>query len=144
MRFRAVARHLGPAPGWFINEKVIGRIPFHMRAEIREVRIENGQVRIRFTSGDEGETTLIVDHLIAGTGFRVALSRLKWLDGELVGAMEKVEDTPVLSRNFESSVPGLYFVGLASANSFGPLTRFACGAEFTAKRLTRHLTQQAA
>jgi hypothetical protein len=81
-----------------------------------------------------------VDHLIAGTGFRVALSKLKWLNEDLVSAIRTVEDTPVLSRNFECTVPGLYFVGLASANSFGPLTRFACGAEFTARRLTRHLT----
>ena len=50
-----------------------------------------------------------------------------------------MNDTPILSRNFEASVPGLYFVGPASANSFGPLARFACGAGFTAKRLARHL-----
>jgi hypothetical protein len=53
--------------------------------------------------------------------------------------MKSLEDTPVLSRNFESSIPGLYLVGLASANSFGPLTRFAYGAQFTAKRLSGHL-----
>jgi hypothetical protein len=99
-------------------------------------------VRIAYKNG-EGDATLMVDHLIAGTGFRVELSRLKWLDDELRRAMRTVEDTPVLSRNFESSVPELYFVGLASANSFGPLTRFACGAEFTAKRLSRHLASAA-
>ncbi len=143
MRLRAVERHLGPAPGWFVNDRIIGRVPLHLKADIKDVRIESGQVRIAYENGN-GASTLIVDHLIAGTGFRVALSRLKWLDQELVGAMEKVDDTPVLSRNFESSIPGLYFVGLASANSFGPLTRFACGAEFTAKRLTRHLAPQAA
>ncbi len=54
--------------------------------------------------------------------------------------LETVEDTPILSRNFESSVPNLYFIGLAAANSFGPLNRFACGAEFTAKHLTQHLS----
>ncbi len=140
MRFRAVERHLGPAPGWFVNDKVVGRIPLHLKTAIRQVGIENGQVRILFTNGDGSEDSLSVDHLIAGTGFRVALSRFKWLDEDLLRAIRTVEDTPVLSRNFECSVRGLYFVGLASANSFGPLTRFACGAEFTAKCLTRHLT----
>jgi len=46
---------------------------------------------------------------------------------------------PILNRNFQSAVPDLYFVGLASSNSFGPLCRFAYGAKFTSKRLARHL-----
>jgi hypothetical protein len=45
----------------------------------------------------------------------------------------------VLSPTFQSSVPGLYFVGAAAANSFGPVLRFAYGAGFTARHLTRHL-----
>jgi len=52
-----------------------------------------------------------------------------------------VEDTPVLNTWFESSVPGLYFVGALSAPSFGPVVRFACGAEFTAKRVARRLAR---
>jgi hypothetical protein len=43
----------------------------------------------------------------------------------------------VLSSNFESSVPGLYFTGLVAANSFGPVMRFAFGAGFAARRLTQ-------
>jgi hypothetical protein len=38
-------------------------------------------------------------------------------------------------------VPGLYFVGLASANSFGPLMRFAYGAGFSAERVTRKMVK---
>ena len=41
----------------------------------------------------------------------------------------------MLSANFESTVPGLYFVGLSAANVFGPFLRFACGAGFAAGRL---------
>jgi hypothetical protein len=33
-------------------------------------------------------------------------------------------------------VPGLHFVGIAAANSFGPVMRFAFGAGFAAERLT--------
>jgi hypothetical protein len=33
-------------------------------------------------------------------------------------------------------MPGIYFVGLAAANSFGPVMRFAFGAGFAARRLT--------
>jgi hypothetical protein len=45
----------------------------------------------------------------------------------------------VLSSNFESSVPGLYFAGVSAANSFGPVMRFAFGAGFAARTLTRAL-----
>jgi hypothetical protein len=36
-------------------------------------------------------------------------------------------------------VNGLYFVGPVAANSFGPLMRFAFGANYAARRLSRHL-----
>ena len=45
--------------------------------------------------------------------------------------------SPHLNAGFESSVPGLYFVGLASAATFGPLLRFVCGTEFAARRVSR-------
>jgi hypothetical protein len=47
----------------------------------------------------------------------------------------------VLSSSFESSVPGLYFVGLAANNTFGPLMRFAYGAGFTAERVSKALAR---
>jgi hypothetical protein len=48
----------------------------------------------------------------------------------------------MIDRNFQTTVPGLYMVGLAAAYNFGPLLRFACGAEFTVKRLAPHLARQ--
>jgi hypothetical protein len=45
----------------------------------------------------------------------------------------------VLSQHFESSVPGLYFVGPAAAATFGPLMRFAYGARYTAPQVARRL-----
>jgi hypothetical protein len=47
----------------------------------------------------------------------------------------------VLSTNFESSVPGIYFAGLAAAASFGPVMRFAYGAGFAARRLTETMVK---
>jgi len=91
----------------------------------------------------QGPVSLTVDHVVAGTGFHPMLSRLQMLDAEIRNSIQTVDDAPALSRQFESSVPGLYFVGLASAASFGPLTRFACGAEFTAKHIAQHLKTHA-
>jgi hypothetical protein len=47
----------------------------------------------------------------------------------------------VLTSNFESTVPSLYFVGVTAANTFGPLLRFAYGAGFAAPRLSKHLAR---
>jgi len=142
-RHRVVRRHLGPAPGWSVKEKVVGRFPLHMGVAVKQARVQDGQVRMTL-EGNGASQELVVDHVIGGTGYRVSLQRLKFLDAGLVRDIRAAEDTPVLSPFFESSVAGLYFVGAASANSFGPLARFACGAEFTAGRVARHLAAGAA
>lgn len=140
-RFRllVVKRHLGPAPGWFMKERVVGRFPLHLGSSIRQVEARDGRVRMRIDGPAGGSNTLEYEHVIAATGYRPEIRRLPFLDRALLAATRTVEGAPVLDRNFESSVPGLYYVGLASANSFGPLVRFAFGAGFTARRLTGHL-----
>jgi thioredoxin reductase len=138
-RLKVVSKHLGPAPGWFVRDKVVGKVPLHEGAQIRSAQVSDGKVHLRIAPKDKAEVDLTVDHIISATGFRVALSRLRFLEEPLREEIRSVEDSPILSTVFESSVPGLYFVGAASANSFGPLTRFAFGAGFTAKRLSRHL-----
>ncbi len=141
LRARVVRRHLGPAPGWFVRDMVVGRFPQHMGSTIKEAVIENGQVKLSFTDSEGQPQTLFADHVIGATGFQATLDRLKFLDPGMRDQMKTIEGTPVLSRSFESSVPGLYIVGVASANFFGPLTRFAFGAGFTAKRISRHLSR---
>jgi hypothetical protein len=83
------------------------------------------------------------DHVIAATGYQVDLDRVAFLDAKLCAYIRKTGAAPALSASFQSSVPGLYFVGVSAANSFGPLMRFAFGARFTARRLTRHLARVA-
>jgi len=141
-RFPVVRKHLGPAPGWFVRDQVIDRFPLHLGATLRGANVENDQVKISFVDANGHDDELVVDHVIGATGFRVAISKLGFLDETVRGQIRTVEDTPVLSNKFESSVPGLYMVGIASANCFGPLTRFAYGAKFTAKRISAHIAQR--
>jgi lysine/ornithine N-monooxygenase len=103
--------------------------------------VSGSRVHLSYHQHEVGETNVVVDHVIAATGFRVAMRRLPFLDSGLRDRLRCVEDTPVLKSNFEASVPGLYFVGLASANSFGPVARFAYGAGFTARHLSRSLKE---
>ncbi len=139
LRFRAVERHLGPAPCWFVRDAVVGRLPMHLGATLAGARVQAGRVRLAFSQPGQEDKSIEVDHVIAATGYKVALSRLRFIGEELQSRIRKVTDTPILGRHFESSVPGLYFVGAAAANSFGPLLRFAYGARYTAARVATHL-----
>jgi len=143
LRLKIVRNTLGPAPGWFVKEQVFGKFPFHLGFEIGKATTANGRIVLELIDKAGTKRNVQGEHVIAATGYRVNLERLAFLNQELLKEIECLENSPVLSRNFESSVAGLYFVGTAAANSFGPLMRFAFGADFTAKRLSRHLGRRA-
>jgi hypothetical protein len=94
---------------------------------------------LELTNGAGQPKFLEVDHVIAATGYSVNIRRLEILSQSIRDRIRLTGDSPALSSNFESSVRGLYFVGLVSANTFGPLLRFAYGTRFAAQRLSRHL-----
>ena len=130
---------MGRLPGWFVRDKVVGKFPLHLGCNILSATIEDGKVHLKIVEKDGSDSELIVDHVISATGYQTSISRMGFLDESLRRQIDQVEDTPVLSSHFETSVPGLYMVGLASANSFGPLARFAFGAKFTAKHISKHV-----
>jgi len=140
-RLEKVRAILGPAPGWFIKEQLVGKVPFILGVTITGAKVENGQVAMDLIDRDGKRSVATADHVIAATGYKVDLQRLTFLDPSLLAGIRTVERTPVLSSFFESSVNGLYFVGTAAANTFGPLLRFAFGARFTSKRITQHLSK---
>jgi hypothetical protein len=139
LRLEIVRRTLGPAPAWFVKQQVVGIVPFNLGVNITQAKVERGRVHLELTDSAGGRRMMTADHVIAATGYAVDLKRLTFLDADILAAIRTVEQSPVLSPNFQSSVPGLYFVGAAAANSFGPVLRFAYGAGFTARHLTRHL-----
>lgn len=141
IRLRVVSRSLGPAPGWFSRDEIVGKVAMSVGMTLTKVEVKSGRVHATFVNGRGSPQTLTADHLIAATGYKVDLRRLSFLSQELLSGIHSVEQTPVLSSNFESSVPGLHFVGVSAANSFGPLLRFACGAQFAARRLSAHLAR---
>ena len=144
LRLEVTRRHLGPAPGWFTRDKVEGKIPATLGTTLLDARMADGRVALDLAGENGAKTTIVADHVVAATGYKPDLARLPFLDAELRGAIAQVEGTPALSDNFESSVPDLYFIGLAAANSFGPLLRFMFGAEFAAPRLAAHLRRRVA
>lgn len=144
LRLEAVRRVLGPSGGWFAKDKVIGRVPLHLGCTTEEAIVKSGRVRLQLRSGDGTRRELVADHIIAATGYRVDLDRLNFLSAEIRSQLELVGGSPALSTKFESSIPGLYFAGIAAANSFGPVMRFAFGAGFAARTIARALSKSAA
>ncbi len=142
-RAKVVKKHLGPAPGWFTREKVVGRIPMHVNLSLENAEVAQDKIRLTLRTSDGETTELSADHVIAGTGYRVNLEKLNFLAGEVRQQIVTEHGSPRLSSHFESSVKGLYFVGTPAALSFGPLLRFSFGAGFAASRLSHHLAVQA-
>jgi hypothetical protein len=141
LRLRLVKRTLGPAPGWFIKNDVVGKVPLLLERTIVGASEKDGRIALEVINKDGNRQIFTADHVIAATGFQVDVRRLPFLSPSLRDEIKTVEHSPILSSNFESSAPRLYFVGTASANSFGPLMRFAFGARFTARRLAKHLAR---
>lgn len=140
-RREVVRTTLGPAPGWFIKDEVVGKVPFHLGFEIVQAKERNAQIELELSGENAARKTLVGDHLIAATGYKVDLRRLQFIEDNIRQQISSVDHTPVLSPNFECSVPGMYFVGTSSANAFGPLMRFAVGARFTAPKVAGHLAK---
>lgn len=143
LRHRIVKNHLGPAAVWYIREKMESRVPMRSGYALKSAEVRGEVVKLQFIHEDDGGILEAeADHVIAGTGYRVDLARLPFLNDALRSKLLLDGTSPALSAHFESSVPGLYFVGLASAATFGPLTRFAHGAGFTARNLSAHLRRR--
>jgi thioredoxin reductase len=141
LRLEIVRKALGPSGGWFIRDKVTGKVPLHLGYSPEGAEVENGKVRLHLRSVDGSERDILTEHIICATGYKVDLSRLGFVGSEIRSQLKAVEGAPVLSSRFESSVPGLYFVGIAAANTFGPVMRFAFGAGFAAQRLTQTMAR---
>jgi len=91
---------------------------------------------------DDG-TNQTVNHILLATGYQVDVSRHSFLGPELLQSLDCVAGYPRLGAGFESSVPGLHFLGAPAAWSFGPLMRFVSGTGFSARALTRCLVGNA-
>ena len=141
LRLEIVRTHLGPSGGWFANEKVVGRVPLLLGYDLASAEVSDGKVLLCLRAADGATREIVAEHIIAATGYRVAVERLRFLSADIRSKINVVDDAPVLSSTFESSIPGLYFVGVAAANSFGPVMRFAFGAGFAARRVMSAMTK---
>ena len=142
LRLRATKRHLGPAPGWFMQGKL--KAMTYLGHEIEKAAVHGNRILLKANGSDGERTEILADHVIAATGYVPDLRRLPFLDTGLREQIAHVVHTPKLSDHFETSVPGLYAMGTLAANTFGPLMRFMVGAEYAAPRVAARLVKTAA
>jgi pyridine nucleotide-disulfide oxidoreductase len=79
------------------------------------------------------------DHVLVGTGYRVDVSRYPFLSPLILEKIKRVAGFPVLDEGFETSLPGMHFVGAPAAWSFGPLMRFVAGTEFASPAVAHRI-----
>jgi thioredoxin reductase len=143
LKERAITSHLHPAAGWFMREEVEGRIPMSLGRSLAKAETRNGRVSLTLRTKTGSEGALDCDHVIAATGYRVDMECIPFLAPELRRNIALTAGgSPFVFDNFETSVDGLYTIGLAAMDMFGPLLRFMVGAEFAAPRLAAHLERK--
>ena len=142
-RVRFTRGYLGPLGAWWLRSRVDGQLPVHEYTAIQSASMNGTKIALTVTDADGTARTIETDHIVAGTGYAVNVDRLPFMDRSLANAVLRIEQAPKLSHRFESSVPGLYFVGPASAFSFGPLFRFVAGSGYTVPVVARSLARTA-
>jgi thioredoxin reductase len=143
-RLGIVRTWLGPSGSYSVKERVLASVPLVLNHDVQYAEDRVDRVLLRLVDSEKRQQELLTDHVIAATGYSVRLSVLPFLSEELRSQAQTIDGAPILSADFESSVKGLYFVGLTSASAFGPLMRFVLGVDYTARRLARRMTRDAA
>lgn len=82
------------------------------------------------------------DHVLLGTGYKVDIAKFSFLSPGLLKQIKMLDGYPALARGFESSVPGLHFIGATAARVYGPLLYFVTGTESTSRELLKAIASR--
>ncbi len=137
---RYIGGHYQAAASDWLRERVIGKAALHEGQKVQQMQVADGGLDVKLSNGEQ----LYVDHVMLATGYEVHLSRLEMLHPRLRKEIQVDQDIPILNHWFESSVPGLYFVGLTALRSFGPLYRFVVGAKAAGERVAMAIAKKVA
>jgi FAD-dependent urate hydroxylase len=135
-RFRV--RALRPAGARWLTDR-FHDIPITKQRQVSSAALRGDRLQLRLDDGSERD----VDHVLLGTGYKVEIFRYPFLPAELSKDLAQANGFVLVNAGFESSVPGLHFLGAPSAWSFGPLMYFVCGTDFAAHKLARYLSSRA-
>jgi FAD-dependent urate hydroxylase len=139
LRHYLVRRVLGPLGAWWLRDRFEDKVTVEEVERVVRTDAPDGGPHLTVRTLGGGTRELTADHVIAATGYRVDTAAMDFLGEGLRTGLAVSRGTPKLGAGYVSSVPGLYFTGLAAAASFGPVMRFVCGTAFASPRLAGHL-----
>jgi hypothetical protein len=135
VRGRLTARIMRSGASPWLQRAIKDKIEIREHTQIRSIEPRGGELTLHLSDG----STLPVDRLFLGTGYRFSVDHLNFLDPALRSGIAVHNDWPVLDRSFRSSNPRIAFVGYPAEGTFGPFCRFVRGASFSAMRVTEPL-----
>jgi cation diffusion facilitator CzcD-associated flavoprotein CzcO len=139
-RVSIVKNNHHPGGSEWLIKRVIGHVHLHEGQTVTKMTESDGGVALTISDN----TRLQVDHVMLTTGYEADVSRMTLLSPSLISEVKTHLGSPILNPWFESNVPGLYFVGFSSLQSFGPLYRFVAGVPATAPRVAHAVTRRLA
>src|SRR5581483_8155034 len=107
LRSSIVRTTLGPAGGWLMKDRVVGRIPMLLGSNVEHAEIRGDRVYLKVRDADGMLGEVATDHVIAATGYKPDLRQFRFLSAEIQSNLRAVDGSPKLSSAMESSVPGL-------------------------------------
>ncbi|QUH02667.1 NAD(P)/FAD-dependent oxidoreductase [Saccharopolyspora erythraea] len=131
---------LGPAGAWWLRERVEGKFPVRLSHGIDWAVQDGHRVRLGVRANGHGRREFEADHVIGATGYPPSLARLSFLGPQLRSRLSTLAGTPRVGRDFQSSVPGLFFVGAVVAPEHGPVMRFVYGADYAVRQVSGRLS----
>lgn len=132
------AKSIRPAGArWLVAR--LQKVPINLGRSVISATAAGDWIKVRMDNGSERT----VDHVLLGTGYRVDVTKYNFLSPELAKAIDCFQGYPRLGEGFESSVPGLHFLGAPAVWSFGALMQFVVGTHYASRTLLRHIARTA-
>jgi thioredoxin reductase len=141
VRVRKALTSFGPKGAWWLRERVEDVVDVLTGHQLRSAEPHGSGVRLHLDGAKR--SSIEADHVIAGTGFRIDVSRLTYLSQEIQTGLTTRGNCPLVNRAGESTIPGMYFAGALTSVSLGPGVRFISGTHQTAPQLARSVARRA-
>lgn len=130
-------RSIRPAgASWLMGR--LASVPITTGRSIVSAAADGSEIRLKLDDGGERAA----DHVLLGTGYRVQVARYSFLAPNLLANVRLSGGFPQLGPGFESSVPGLHFLGAPASWSYGPLMNFVSGTKYAGGHLANHIVMQ--
>jgi lysine/ornithine N-monooxygenase len=135
LQTRLRKRSIRPAGASWLPAR-LAKVPLTTGRSVVSATQLGESLRLKLDDGSERS----VDHVLLGTGYRVDVTRYDFLAADIVARLRQSDGFPDLGPGFESSVPGLHFLGAPAGWSYGPLMYFVSGTKYAASTLSRYIS----